>query len=249
MQLRRWFLLLPVVGEHRAGLEKAAEDSQSCLKSGTGRRILGLWGNGAVKRKRQSRPAGRQDTSSHKNVKNQRLPQIKPPCLPAAEQLRQAHLSACCADYGAAYASPHGCRDRNLCSHATAKATKNALGCTERDPATQASGKIQNLSQKHLRQRHSAETEALCSLWWFYQGWAFGNFLTPIQSDSNTNTLLGRDSSCSSTANIQGCIVVLLPLISMGLCPQKSHMRGREQHQTQPLTHSISVASSHSKCL
>lgn len=112
--------------EHRAGLEKAAENGQSCQKSGTGWRILGLWGNSAVKRKRQSRPPGRQDTSSHKNIKNQGLPQIKSHCLQQERSLDKHTFQHAAQTMEQHTPAPGGHQDSNLHSRTTAKTTKNA---------------------------------------------------------------------------------------------------------------------------
>lgn len=101
------FLFFHVVGKHGAGLEKKAEDSQSCLKSGTTWRILGLWGNSAVKRNRQSHPAaGHQQPRGHEEPG---VPSCKSSLLAAGELLRQEHLSVFRADYIAAHTSHRGC--------------------------------------------------------------------------------------------------------------------------------------------
>lgn len=101
------FLFLHVVREHRAGPEKKAEDSQSCLKSGTTWRILGLWGNSTAKRNRQSHPAvGHQRPWEHEELG---VPSCKTSLPAAGMLLRQEHLSVFHADYVAAHASPRGC--------------------------------------------------------------------------------------------------------------------------------------------
>jgi len=138
---------------------------------------------------RSSRQAGHQQPE---DVKSQGLPQTKPRCLQQESSLDKHSFQSAVQTTERRTPAPMGVKRAIFAATAPQKPLK-MLWAAQCAPATQATANRRNLNHKSLRQSHAAETEPLCWLWWFYQGWAFGNFLTPTQSDSNTNTVLRRD--------------------------------------------------------